>query len=230
MVNICADHASSTDLLFSTDPDPEKSKTMCLAFGCKDKVNLGTINYDGDALPWKDHVNHCTTLKDTLQKRASFIQTCYNLNQEFSFSNREIKLKMLRLYNTALYGSNNWKFSSEPVLKLSRSWNVNLRNLSYLSLWYSLLNCWGTLWCEVPSLGSILQLYIDWNKSPAIQGLYNVTNVTFHNHSHAFTPFRSLSQPSQPFRTFHNLSRPFSTFHKLSEPFRTFHNLSQFLT
>ena len=137
LVNLCAQHADETDLVFSTDPDPSKSKTMCIAFGCKDKDRLSKVKLNGDPLPWKDKVNHlgvtlasnCTTSNDVLQKRASFIQTCYNLNQEFSFATEEVRLKMLRLYNTALYGSNTWKFNSEEVQKFGKTWNINLRIL-----------------------------------------------------------------------------------------------------
>ena len=110
---------------------------MCIAFGCRNKTALGAVKLNGDSLPWKDHVNHlgttlssnCTTSKDTMEKRAQFIQTCYNLNQEFSFASCDTRLKMLRLYNTAFYGSNNWSFSSEAVLKFGKTWNVNMRIL-----------------------------------------------------------------------------------------------------
>ena len=71
--------------------------------------------------------SNCTTSQDVLQKRASFIQTCYNLNQEFSFATEEVRLKMLRLYNTAFYGFNTWKFNSDEVTKLGKTWNINLR-------------------------------------------------------------------------------------------------------
>ena len=43
MVNICMKHAKDNDLLFSTDPDPTKSKTVCIAFNCKDKSKLANI-------------------------------------------------------------------------------------------------------------------------------------------------------------------------------------------
>ena len=137
MVNICSEHAAQTDLVFSTDPDPEKSKTMCIAFSCKNKDRLSNVKLNGEILPWKDKVNHlgttlasdCTTTSDVMQKRATFIQTCYNLNQEFAFATEEVRLKMLRLYNTAFYGSNSWLFRSEEVLKFGRTWNVNLRIL-----------------------------------------------------------------------------------------------------
>ena len=36
---------------------------------------------------------------------------------------------MLRLYNTAFFGSNCWNFSSEQVKMFSRTWNVSLRIL-----------------------------------------------------------------------------------------------------
>ena len=147
MVNICADHARRSDLLFSTDPNPEKSKTMCIAFGYKDPSNLAKVKLNGDALPWKDKVNHlgttlssnCTTTKDTMMKRAKFIQSCYNICQEFSFASEDTKLRMIRLYNTAFYGSNNWDFSSEAVLKFGKTWNVNLRILFDISY---VTHCW----------------------------------------------------------------------------------------
>ena len=109
---------------------------MCIAFG-KDKAVLSKVTLNGNNLPWKEKVNHLgTTLSsnmslapDVMQKRAKFISTCYNLNQEFFFAEEETKLRMLRLYNTALYSSNNWLFSSEEVKKFGRTWNTNLRIL-----------------------------------------------------------------------------------------------------
>jgi hypothetical protein len=98
---------------------------------------LSKVTLNGDPLPWKDKVNHLGTslssnmslAPDVMQKRAQFIQTCYNLNQEFFFATEDTKLRMLRLYNTALYSSNNWLFSSEEVLRFGRTWNTNLRIL-----------------------------------------------------------------------------------------------------
>ena len=135
LVKICEEHAKETDLVFSTDPNPEKSKTMCIAFKCKNKEGLADVLLNGDPLPWKEKVNHlgytltsdCTSGSDVLEKRASFITNVYNLNQEFSFANAETRLKMCRLYNTAFFGSNCWKFSSDQVQKFSKTWNVNLR-------------------------------------------------------------------------------------------------------
>ena len=67
LVSICESHARDMDLVFSTDKlNPEKSKTMCIAFMHKDTGGLGTIRLNGDPLPWKNKVNHPgTTLTNT---------------------------------------------------------------------------------------------------------------------------------------------------------------------
>ena len=90
--------------MFSTDKvNPEKSKTMCIAFMLKDKGGLGTIRLNGDPLPWKDKVNHlgttltknCTLDQDVMEKKATFISTVYNSNQEFSFATPEVRLSQI---------------------------------------------------------------------------------------------------------------------------------------
>ena len=136
LVSICEEHALATDLVFSTDKkNPEKSKTMCIAFQCRDKESLASIKLNGDPLPWKDKVNHlgfkltsnCSSASDILEKRATFISNVYSLNQEFFFATPEVKLRLCHLYNTAFYGSNCWDFSSCEMSKFAKTWNVNLR-------------------------------------------------------------------------------------------------------
>ena len=94
MVNMCEKHARESDLVFSTDPkDPNKSKTMCIAFNSTvNKEDLGAITLNGDKLPWKDSVKHIGTKlnsngtmeDDITEKRAIYIQTCMNLNQQLN--------------------------------------------------------------------------------------------------------------------------------------------------
>ena len=136
LVSICEQHAKDTDLVFSTDKEnPEKSKTMCIAFMCKDKDKLTTIRLNGDPLPWKDKVNHlgttltstCSLASDVMEKRAKFISKVYSLNQEFFFASAETRLRLCPIYNTAFFGSNCWKFSSAEVEKFGKTWNVNNR-------------------------------------------------------------------------------------------------------
>ena len=100
LVNICEEHDRRTDLVFSTDPDPDKSKTMCIAFKCRDKSDLSSVTLNGVPLPWKDKVNHlgytlssdCSSASDVFEKRVTFITNTYNLNKEFNFTHHNTKL------------------------------------------------------------------------------------------------------------------------------------------
>ena len=58
MVSICESHAERNDLQFSSDPDPVKSKTICIAFNEKNKKHLGNIVLNGNNLPWKEFSKH----------------------------------------------------------------------------------------------------------------------------------------------------------------------------
>ena len=135
LVDICENHAKENDLLFSTDPDPEKSKTKCLAFNCKNRKSLSNIVLDGNPLPWKEHAKHIgntlhedgTMNKDIKCKRAEFINKCINMNQEFQCISCQNQVKLLRIYNSHFTGSCLWSFDSENFKQLTRSWNVNLR-------------------------------------------------------------------------------------------------------
>ena len=83
LVTICEEHAEETDLVFSTDSNPEKSKTMCIAFKSKSQDNLASVKLNGDPLPWKEKVNHlgftlnsdCSSGRDVMEKRGAFIGT-----------------------------------------------------------------------------------------------------------------------------------------------------------
>ena len=57
MVDVCQSHAAATDLIFSTDKNPDLSKTVCIAFNSSSE-NLVPIVLNGDPLPWKQSVKH----------------------------------------------------------------------------------------------------------------------------------------------------------------------------
>lgn len=135
MVDICAAHADINNLEFSTDPNPQKSKTKCIAFSRLPKTDLAPIFLNGDKLPWVDRVVHVgNTLfsngkmeQDLKEKRGIYIERCMELNQEFMACPNQVKLKMHRLYNSHFTGSSLWDFSSVYFNMLCNSWNVNIR-------------------------------------------------------------------------------------------------------
>ena len=76
---------------------------------------------------------------DVKTKRAEFINTCMNLNNEYENILPQNQVQLLRLYNSHFTGSSTWNFNSEPVKQLWNSWNVNLRVIFGLPM---ASHCW----------------------------------------------------------------------------------------
>ena len=99
MLDIFAAHTDINNLEFSTDPNPQKSKTKCIAFSRVPKTDLAPIFLNGDILPWVDRVVHVgNTLfcngkmeQDIKEKRAMYIERCMELNQEFMACPTQVK-------------------------------------------------------------------------------------------------------------------------------------------
>ena len=72
--------------------------------------------------------------KDLRTKRAQFINTCVNLNEEFECLEGETQIKLLRIYNSHFTGSCQWDFKSQSFEMIANSWNVNLRIIFDLPL------------------------------------------------------------------------------------------------
>ena len=64
---------------------------------------------------------------DVKEKRAIYIQTCMNLNQEFENLPLDSQMKLLRLYNGHYTGSHCWNFNGDMFRKLMNSYNVNVK-------------------------------------------------------------------------------------------------------
>ena len=97
MVRICEEFGQKNNLLFSTDPNPTKSKTKCL-YMCGTKVKSpvypAPLQLYGRDLPWVTHATHlghelnqdCTMDMDTKMKRAAFINNSTDIRHMFSFA------------------------------------------------------------------------------------------------------------------------------------------------
>ena len=135
MVNLCQMHAKENKLIFSTDTDPKKSKTMCMAFNCNNRDLLSSVQLNGDDLPWVPKAKHIgnwlqedgSTDLDLRVKKGMFIQNAMELNQEFSSLPAFIRMRLNMLYNSHFSGSNIWKLESEEAKHLISSWNKNIK-------------------------------------------------------------------------------------------------------
>ena len=93
MLDTCQRFALKYNLMFSTDPNPEKSKTKCI-FVCGRKKTLqkpDPLHLDGKVLPWVESPVHLGNFihesesmdKDAKVKRAAFIRESTELRETF---------------------------------------------------------------------------------------------------------------------------------------------------
>ena len=142
MVKTCESYASEHNLKFSTNVDPVKCKTKCIAF-LRHKKDVGDVELSGVHLPWVEGGLHLgNTLsnrsngmrQDIKVKRAKFINKNIDLNQEFSFCHPSTKVKMNLIYNFDFTGSPVWNLFSPEAIMLENSWNTSVRIMHDLPL------------------------------------------------------------------------------------------------
>ena len=135
MIQTCESYASSHNLRFSTDPNPKKCKTKCIAFLLKDRP-LPPMYLCGNPLPWVSSGKHLgITLSnkidgmktDILIKRAEFINKNNEILQEFYFSHPKTKIKINGIYNSHLTGSCLWDLFCREAVMMENTWNVAMR-------------------------------------------------------------------------------------------------------
>ena len=141
MVLVCENYARDHGLKFSTDPDPKKCKTKCLAF-LKRPRDIPSIKLCGNSLPWVSSGKHLgNTLEnkidgmkqDTKVKRAQYIARNNNLHQEFSSSHPYTRFHINSIYNSSFSGSSLWNLFSKESEMLENSWNTSFRIMFGLS-------------------------------------------------------------------------------------------------
>ena len=135
MMNICQKFAATHNLKFSTNRDPDKSKTKCIHFSRK-RQNLASITLNGDKLPWVESAKHVGNIlerdnsftKDVRSKRAVFIGNVHRILQEFYFANPLVKMNLISKYATSFYGSSLWSLFDGMCDKLFTAWNNAVRD------------------------------------------------------------------------------------------------------
>ena len=137
MVNMCDRFTRRKNLKFSTNPDPNKSKTKCIIFSkkSKDQKDVAPIILNGDPLPWVKQLKHLGNILqcdnsmkiDCTVKRGNFIGKMNSLLQEFSYVDPAVKIKIFNIFATSFYGSGLWDLYSNEVDRIFKSWNVSVR-------------------------------------------------------------------------------------------------------
>ena len=117
MLGVCETYAKEHNLVFSSDPDPSKSKTKCTYM--VGNISNGRVLYpkpvqlNGSDLPWvvtANHLGHEMHQNASLDhhakiSRMSFISESTDVRNMFEFALPEQVIFALRVYTTSFYGS-----------------------------------------------------------------------------------------------------------------------------
>ena len=142
MLETCQEYAAAHNLKFSTDPNPKKCKTKCMAFLAK-KRELPSMMLCGNPLPWVDRLLHLGNMvsnqidggqADINQKAARYIDKNCNINQEFFFAHPTCKILLNKIYNCHFTGCQIWDLFSKGAEKFYGTYNRSVKVMADLPL------------------------------------------------------------------------------------------------
>ena len=124
-LDVAFNYVSEHKITFSTDQNPEKSKTKGITFSSKEIIwEPSPLQFCGNSLPWVKSakyvgnriLNHMDGLQSDIKiKRSKYIEKNVELNQEFSFARPDIKTRINQIYNSSFPGSVLWDLTSRNV-------------------------------------------------------------------------------------------------------------------
>ena len=133
MLRMCEEFAMENNLEFSTDPDPDKSKSKCIFMqGHKRLPKPVNVKLYGVDLPWVKtamHLGHELSeegnmVHDMQCKRADFIQKSTEVRETFGFGQPNQILQSVRTYCCSLYGAMTWPLFSEKAQQVFNCWST----------------------------------------------------------------------------------------------------------
>ena len=137
--------ADESNITFSTDPVPAKSKSKCL-FVVGNKRNLekpAPLTLCGRELPWvnqADHLGNMLTVQgdmeqDAAVKRAQFISSSVQIREVFKFAAPAEVVKSMKIYSHSFYGSCLWDLAGVKAKQVYTAWNHTVRLIWGCPLW-----------------------------------------------------------------------------------------------
>ena len=136
MLDICAEYGAEHNLVFSTDPNPALSKTKCVLFRGKRRIETpANIKLNGEDLPWVPeylHLGHklhesLSMEADSRRAKASFMSRADDLRTELYWCHPRQRMLSIHLYCTDNYGTMNWDLQSQYADSYFKSFNIQAR-------------------------------------------------------------------------------------------------------
>ena len=137
MLSHCEKYGTEHNIVFSTDPNPIKSKSKCLYMnGKKNNVTYpAPVKLYGKPLPFVHDAVHlgnylCEDVKtehDAHLKRITFIDKSTSIREMFGFADPTNILQAIQLYAGSAYGSTQWDLYGEKAGQYYRTWNTAVK-------------------------------------------------------------------------------------------------------
>ena len=129
------EYGKKLNLVFSTDPNPSKSKSKAIYMTGTQLKHLPKpvpLQLYGKELPWVRHATHlghemhedATMDFDCKCKRGKFIESSLSIRETFKFAKPAQVLKAVQTYCCDMYGSMLWNLYGEQAGQFYRSWNT----------------------------------------------------------------------------------------------------------
>ena len=137
MLDTCDVYAAKHNIMFSTDPDPKKSKSKCI-FVCGARKNMtkpAPLTLCGRELPWVSNATHLghelhesgDMEHDARIKRAIFIDKSVEVRETFGFASPVEVLTALKIYASSFYGCMLWDLGGEGATQVYNAWTTGIK-------------------------------------------------------------------------------------------------------
>ena len=138
MLGTCERFALVNNIRFSTDPNPDRSKSKAIYVTGPHGGGLqkpAPLLLCGRALPWvarAEHLGHAlkedgTMRQDAHEKRARFIDMSVKIRETFAFAHPEEQLQAVDKYCTSVYGSNLYNFKDAEFEMIAAAWRTGVK-------------------------------------------------------------------------------------------------------
>ena len=137
--------AKKSNITFSTDPVPAKSKSKCL-YVVGNKRNLekpAPLTLCGRELPWvsqADHLGNTLTVQGDMEqdaaiKRAQFVSSSVQIREMFKFAAPAELVKAMKIYSNSFYGSSLWNLAGQKARQVYSAWNQSIKLIWGCPIW-----------------------------------------------------------------------------------------------
>ena len=138
MLGTCEQFAHANNIMFSTDPNPDRSKSKAIYVTGSRGGGLqkpAPLLLCDRALPWvarAEHLGHAlsedgTMRQDAREKRARYIDSSVKIRETFAFAFPEEQIQAVDKYCSSIYGSNLYKFEDPEFKQIAAAWRTGVK-------------------------------------------------------------------------------------------------------